>query len=55
MKIARTFNVICTSGATTHKVLEGVSYNEALAFCEEHGWIYDYNGGLWWDLQIEAA
>ena len=46
------YKVICSCGWVTHDVYHGLSYDEALDFCNEHNWEYDWNGGLVWDLDI---
>lgn len=48
------YTVYCCSGSVSHPVLENVDYDDALTFCVEHDWEYDYNGGLVWDLMIDG-
>lgn len=46
------YKVICSCGYVTHDVYHGLEMSEAIEFCEEHNWTYDWNGGLIWDLDI---
>ena len=47
------YDVYCVAGSVSYKVLSEVSYKEALQFCTDNNWEFDYNGGLVWDLVIE--
>ena len=45
-------NVYAVSGAVKHLVAEFENFVDALDFCAECGWVYDWNGGLVWDLEV---
>ena len=49
------YNVIAKAGSVEHPVCEHLNYKEALDFCIEHDWLYDWNGGLWWNLEIREV
>lgn len=47
------YKVVAKAGSVEHRIISSRFYEDALAFCEDHDWEYDYNGGLIWDLEIE--
>lgn len=47
------YKVVCVSGSVKHTVFSGMTYEEALEMCNYYGWVFDWNGGLVWDLEIE--
>ena len=49
------YDVYCVSGKVKHKLLSRRGFAECNAFCNEHDWVYDWNGGLVWDLEIEDS
>lgn len=46
------YSVYAVSGTVRHWLDGFSSYAEAEQFCDEYGWQFDYNGGLWWDMEI---
>lgn len=52
--MTKLFKVYCVSGSVRHVVYTG-SHTECVYFCREHNWVYDYNGGLVWDLEYDEA
>ena len=49
----KTFRVIVSAGSVRHELYGGMTYEEALRFCEEENWQCDWNEGLVWDMEIE--
>lgn len=40
-------------GGTRRDLVELMTYNEALEFCESNNWVFCMDGGYIWDLIIE--
>ena len=47
------YAVCCESGRVSHLIDVFETEEEAVKFCDDHHWVYDWNGGLVWDLFID--
>ena len=47
------YRIIINAGRVYHQIYSGLTYEEALKFCEDNNWERDYNGGLVWDMEID--
>ena len=47
------FMIVATAGTVEHVIYDDLTEKEAVKICEGYDWVFDYNGGLLWDLSIE--
>lgn len=47
------YKIVCVAGSVKHTIFTGLTHEEALELCWYYDWVFDYNGGLVWDLEIE--
>lgn len=46
-------SVYAVSGSVKHLVARFPHIDDAFDFCIDSNWVYDWNGGLVWDLEVE--
>lgn len=51
--MSKYYNVVIKSQKTKYKLIEQMSYKEALRFCEEYNWEFKDGSEFVWDLDIE--
>ena len=48
------YRIVLTGGSVKKPMYDGLTYEDALAICEDYGWSVQINGvGYEWDMEIE--
>lgn len=53
MVLIENYRVIRSYGGEFKAVASRMTYEEAVLYCEDHGWMYEDESGHLWDLFIE--